>query len=130
MERCRFRNNENRQNIQRQLKFYDDQTDNYLQTHYHLYWLQKWNNHLHSNVATHLTRGIGYYEEYKTDRNFLEYGLTPVVGLDTLETTDLVRQKWLDNYFYGITAALKLFRFYPHPAFLSNRVFAIFSSFV
>ncbi|MDS1031070.1 TonB-dependent receptor [Porphyromonadaceae sp. NP-X] len=89
-----------------QLKFYDDQTDNYLQTHYHLYWLQKWNNHLHSNVATHLTRGIGYYEEYKTDRNFLEYGLTPVVGLDTLETTDLVRQKWLDNYFYGITAAL------------------------
>ncbi|HOJ66440.1 MAG TPA: TonB-dependent receptor [Paludibacteraceae bacterium] len=90
-----------------ELKFYDNQTDNYLQTHYHLYWLQKWNSHLHSNVATHLTRGIGYYEEYKIDKKYAEYGLTPaIIGFDTLKTTDLVRQKWLDNYFYGITGAL------------------------
>ncbi len=88
-------------------QFYDNQTDNYNQTHYQLHWLQKLNQNFHINAAAHLTHGIGYYEEYKTDRNYIEYGLIPdtIAGL-TLETTDLVRQKWLDNYFYGVTYAL------------------------
>jgi len=86
------------------VKFYDNQTDNYNQTHYQLHWLQELNPNLHMNTTAHYTRGLGYYEEYKTEREYPEYGLTPaVVKGDTLENTDLIRQKWLDNYFYGLT---------------------------
>ena len=87
-------------------QFYDNQTDNYNQTHYQLHWLQELNPNLNLNVAAHLTRGLGYYEEYKTDRKFLEYGLTPdTIAGKARKKTDLVRQKWLDNYFYGLTYA-------------------------
>ncbi|MGB4576592.1 MAG: TonB-dependent receptor [Paludibacter sp.] len=89
------------------IQYYNNQTDNYNQTHYQLHWLQELNAKLHLNATAHLTRGIGYYEEYKKDRSYPEYGLIPaVVDGETLETTDLVRQKWLDNYFYGATWAL------------------------
>ncbi|MEA4852161.1 MAG: TonB-dependent receptor [Paludibacter sp.] len=88
-------------------QYYDNQTDNYNQTHYQLHWLQEFQPALHLNVTAHLTRGIGYYEEYKKDRVYKEYGLTPdTLAGKALEKTDLVRQKWLDNYFYGLTYAL------------------------
>ena len=88
-------------------QYYDNQTDNYNQTHYQLHWLQEFQPALHLNVTAHLTRGLGYYEEYKKDRVYKEYGLTPdTLAGKALETTDLVRQKWLDNYFYGLTYAL------------------------
>lgn len=88
-------------------QYYDNQTDNYNQTHYQLHWLQELTPKLHFNATAHLTRGKGFYEEYKLDRNYLEYGLTPdTLAGAALEETDLVRQKWLDNYFYGITYAL------------------------
>jgi len=86
------------------VKFYDNQTDNYNQTHYQLHWLQELNPNLHINATAHYTRGLGFYEEYKTARKYLEYGLTPaVVDGVTLKKTDLIRQKWLDNDFYGLT---------------------------
>lgn len=85
-------------------QFYDNQTDNYTQTHYQLHWLQELTPQLNMNLTAHLTRGKGYYEEYKRNRDFNEYGLLPAIhGADTLSSTDLVRQKWLDNYFYGLT---------------------------
>ena len=88
-------------------QYYDNQTDNYNQTHYQLHWLQEIKPALHLNVTAHLTRGLGYYEEYKTDRKYKEYGLIPDTIAGIAQTkTDLVRQKWLDNYFYGVTYAL------------------------
>ncbi|HMT29097.1 MAG TPA: TonB-dependent receptor, partial [Bacteroidia bacterium] len=39
--------------------------------------------------------------------SFLDYQLEePVVGTDTITETDLVRRKWLDNDFYGVTWTL------------------------
>ena len=88
-------------------KFYDNQTDNYNQKHYQLHWLQTISALLHLNTTAHFTTGKGYYEEYKTDQNYSKYSLTPATENNTLlETTDLVRQKWLDNNFSGITSAL------------------------
>ncbi len=89
------------------VQFYDNQTDNYTQTHYQLHGLQEITSSLMLNVALHYTKGEGYYEEYKKDRKYIEYGLTPVVeNGETLKKTDLIRQKWLDNDFYGATFAL------------------------
>lgn len=81
---------------------YNNQTDNYQQDHYQLFFNQVLNSNLNLNVASFLTRGKGYYEEYKAEQAFTDYGLSDfVIGSDTITTTDLVRQRWLDNYFYG-----------------------------
>ncbi|MCC8145287.1 MAG: TonB-dependent receptor [Bacteroidales bacterium] len=87
--------------------YYDNQTDNYNQTHYQLSLLQMLNPSLNLNVALHYTRGLGYYEEYKTERDLIQYGLKPVVLEDTtLTQSDLVRQKHLDNHFGGMIFSL------------------------
>ncbi len=85
------------------VRFYDNETDNYQQDHYQLIWNQKINENWSSNIAFHYTIGKGYYENYREDADFAEYGLTPVAGQTT---TDLIRQKWLDNDFYGTVFSL------------------------
>lgn len=85
-------------------RFYDNETDNYQQDHYQLHWNEKLSNKWNTNLAFHYTKGKGYYENYKADAKFSSYGLTPIViGGTTIKKTDLVRQKWLDNDFYGTT---------------------------
>jgi iron complex outermembrane receptor protein len=80
--------------------YYDNETDNYKQDHYQLHWNEKWGINWSTNLAVHYTKGKGYYENYKESANFLEYGLTSVANETS---TDLIRQKWLDNDFYGTT---------------------------
>lgn len=81
-------------------RFYDNQTDNYQQDHYQLHWNEKVSEKWNTNLAFHYTKGKGYYEEYTENQSFADYGLLPV-GTET--GTDLIRQKWLDNNFYGTT---------------------------
>ena len=85
-------------------RFYDNETDNYQQDHYQLHWNQRLNDYWNTNVALHYTKGAGYYEQYREDENFANYGLTPItIGGETINTTDLIRRRWLDNDFYGTT---------------------------
>lgn len=81
---------------------YDNETDNYTQTHYQLFFNQQVGKRFHFNTALFLVPGKGYYEQYKADEDFAKYGLPyPVNGMDTTYTSDFVRQLWLDNDFYG-----------------------------
>jgi len=81
---------------------YNNQTDNYQQDHYQLFFNQVLNSNWSLNIASFLTRGKGYYEEYKAEQSYADYDLENVViNSDTISSTDLVRQRWLDNYFYG-----------------------------
>lgn len=81
---------------------YKNQTDNYQQDHYQLHFTHRFTNKLNMNISGHYTKGRGYYEEYKTNAKFSSYGLTPVIiGGVTINKTDLIRRKWLDNNFYG-----------------------------
>jgi iron complex outermembrane receptor protein len=84
---------------------YDNQTDNYTQTHYQLFFNHAFNNDWSLQTAAFLTRGYGYYEEYKSDEAFADYGLSN--PSPAITTTDLVRQRWLNNYFYGQNASLQ-----------------------
>jgi iron complex outermembrane receptor protein len=85
-------------------KYYDNNTDNYRQTHYHLQFAQQFDNRWTGHATLHLTRGIGYYEEYRQDRNLREHGLPNVViDGETIKKSDMIRQKCMDNYFYGLT---------------------------
>lgn len=84
--------------------FYDDQMDNYRQTHYQLLL-----NHIFSlawnlNIAFHYTNGFGYYQEYKNGRSLEEYGLKPFYlpgNSEPQKKTNLVRQKLVDSNFGG-----------------------------
>jgi iron complex outermembrane receptor protein len=91
-----------------QTQYYEDQTDNYKQTHFILNYSSKLSESLHFNTSLHYTRGKGYYEQYKQDESFPDYGLEDVVltGGEIISTTDLIRQKWLDNHFYGMVFGL------------------------
>ena len=85
-------------------RFYDNQTDNYTQSHYQLHYSYRMTNQLNGNIALHYTRGAGYYEEFRQDDSISSYGFEPVeVGSEIITSTDLVRQRWLDNHFAGIT---------------------------
>ena len=83
---------------------YDNQTDNYQQDNYQLLFSQQIGKRFLVNAALHYTYGRGYYEEYEENSAFASYGLPNVItGNDTITETNLVRQKWLDNHFYGFT---------------------------
>ena len=84
-------------------RYYDDQTDNYHQQNYQLIWNQRLGQVLSLNAALHYTKGKGYYEEYKRKRTLFEYELDPQM---TWAVSDLVRQKKMDNDFYGAVASL------------------------
>ena len=85
-------------------RFYENETDNYQQDHYQLHWNEKVSNNWSTNLAFHYTKGKGFYENYKEDAKFSSYGLAPIViNGATIKKTDLIRQKWLDNDFYGTT---------------------------
>jgi len=100
--------------------YYKDQTDNYWQNHYQLFYSYEANNYLNINLSGFVVTGKGYYEQYKEDENISDYGITPfwigsdsIVGLTSLEledssitTTDIIRQKWLDNIYYGSSVSL------------------------
>jgi iron complex outermembrane receptor protein len=82
---------------------YKNQTDNYTQNYAQVLINQKISDVLSFNGALHYTKGFGYYEEYKTDQDYAKYGIKPAVA--GTASTDLVRQLWLDNDFYGVTYA-------------------------
>jgi iron complex outermembrane receptor protein len=86
---------------------YPNQVDNYSQDHYQLHTSHRFSEYVTANAALHYTRGKGFYEEYRYDNAFSAYGLPDaVVGSETVSSTDLVRRRWLDNYFYGLTYSL------------------------
>lgn len=82
--------------------FYDDQTDNYRQTHYQLLFNHIFSPEWNLNIAFHYTNGLGYYQEYKNGRKLKEYGLKPFIyeGKE-IEKSNLVRQKLVDSNFGG-----------------------------
>ena len=81
---------------------YDNETDNYKQDHYQLFFNQDITKRLKFGTGLFLIHGKGYYEQYKADQAYTDYGLpAPIYGNDPITNTDLVRQLWLDNDFYG-----------------------------
>ena len=83
---------------------YNNQTDNYSQTHYQLFYNKNINSQWKWNTAFYLTTGKGYYEEYKAGVNFSDYFIDIARKMNV--PSDLVRRRWLDNSFYGQIAAL------------------------
>ena len=94
---------------------YDNEVDDYTQSHYQLHFSHFFNTKFKVNAALHYTRGFGYYEQYKgigqnalinyySQENLADYGLDTIFTSsgDTIAQTDLIRRRWLDNHFYGL----------------------------
>jgi len=99
----------------RRYNFYtwQDEVDNYSQLNNQLVLNQKLNRHWFFNTTLHYTKGNGYFEQYQYEENafddnhFSDYGLAdPIIGNDTINTSDFIRRRWLDNDFYGLVASL------------------------
>jgi len=84
---------------------YDNEVDDYTQTHYQLFFSQRLNSKLNFNTAFFLTKGKGFYEQFKADQKYSSYRM-PDAPSGT--RSDMVRQLWLDNDFYGNIFSLQL----------------------
>jgi len=86
---------------------YANQVDNYNQDNYQLHFIHRFSNKLDMNVAAHYTYGRGYYEEFRNEDDLADYGLDPVIlGSDTVNQSDIIRRRWLDNHFVGVVYGL------------------------
>lgn len=86
---------------------YPNQVDNYKQDHYQLVSSHTLTKNMTLNLNGFLVRGLGYFEEFKTGDKLSKYKIANVVvGNDTIRRSDVVRRRWLDNYFYGSTFSL------------------------
>ncbi|WP_041295649.1 TonB-dependent receptor [Dokdonia sp. 4H-3-7-5] len=86
-------------------RFHENQVDDYKQDHYQLHWNQRYDNNWSTQLSLNYTYGRGFFEEYKEDEDLAFYSISPVViGSETIETSDIIRRRWLDNDFYVASA--------------------------
>ena len=98
--------------------FYDNQVDNYSQTHYQFHWNEYLNSNWNIALGFNYTHGSGFYEEYNDlwynqnisfggDTSFDYLKLNPFqVGEITVTDSENITQKWLDNDYYVLTLGL------------------------
>lgn len=83
--------------------YYPDQKDNFIQHHFQLLLAQRLGDYFRLNAALHYTKDRGYYNQYKTGRELVEYGLQPFYDADgnLVRKSDLIRLKYNYNGFGG-----------------------------
>lgn len=81
---------------------YDNETDNYKQDHYQLFFNQLFGKRFSFSSALFSTNGEGYYEQYKGDQEYSKYNLpNPPSAGSPITKSDMIRRLWLNNEFYG-----------------------------
>jgi iron complex outermembrane receptor protein len=73
---------------------YENEVDNYQQDHYQFHWNEKINENWSTNIGLNYTKGQGYFEQFKDNRDAADYNNLIVDG------TDVIVRRWLDNTFY------------------------------
>ncbi|MCB0807384.1 MAG: TonB-dependent receptor [Bacteroidales bacterium] len=87
--------------------YYKNETDNYQQDYYQFHLAHRFAKNLNLTSTLFYTHGEGYYESFRNDDAFTDYGYNDIfIGGDTISETDLVRQKWLNNDYYGLNLAV------------------------
>jgi iron complex outermembrane receptor protein len=86
------------------LKYYNNETDNYRQDNYQLHAIHSFSEKLTINLTGHYTKGKGYYEQYKEDEKLSKYRMPDVIvdSNTTINRSDIIRRRWLDNDFIGV----------------------------
>ena len=64
---------------------YEDEVDDYAQTHFQLHYNKKFSTKTYLNLATHYTKGSGYYQQYiGTEHNSILYNGDYIFGQNEL----------------------------------------------
>ncbi|MDX1477484.1 MAG: TonB-dependent receptor plug domain-containing protein [Saprospiraceae bacterium] len=79
---------------------YDNEVDDYTQTHYQLHWNASVFTQIQTFVSLNYTRGKGYFEQYKSVAGSDGF-FTDFLERNGIGGADAVRRRWLDNDFYG-----------------------------
>ena len=92
--------------------YYADQFDNFVQHHFQLLFSQRIGEWFNINAALFYTKDDGYYDQSKTGRTLVEYGLQPFMNADgeLVKKSDLIRLKYNVNGFGGGQATVNFRR--------------------
>jgi iron complex outermembrane receptor protein len=87
------------------IRFYENEVDDYTQDHYQVFWNQRYDTNWSSNVSLNYTYGRGFFEQFKEDADLAFHNIEPIIiGGEVIETSDLIRRRWLNNNFYAVNA--------------------------
>ena len=87
---------------------YEDEVDDYTQRHVQLHLTHQFQPNLKATLAGHYTRGFGFFEQFRQDDDFSDYGLNdPIINGGAISSGDFIRRRWLDNDFYGALFSLQ-----------------------
>ena len=99
------------------IHYYDNESDNYVQTHYQLNYTHRFSRGLFWSTTFNFTKGDGYYEQYKAGHDYDGYPgeklekfgfATPyVVGGVSYKRSDFLTRKFMDNGCKVINTTLK-----------------------
>lgn len=86
--------------------YYDNETDNYLSNILQLMLTRELSDHWFLNISLSYNNGYGYYENYRYNRRYSDFGLQPQT-IDGVEytKTDFIRRKMMSNDFYVANAS-------------------------
>ncbi len=85
---------------------YDNQVDDYQQTHYQLLFDQQLGDNGTLNVTLFRVLGAGFFEQFRENDRLDRYGIAPIaIGDTSITRSDLIRRRWLDNTLDGINAS-------------------------
>ncbi len=82
---------------------YDNEVDDYEQTHYQLHFSHQFSDYFSANISGNYTRGKGFFEQYKDGEEVGDYFPN---SPDASEEGDAIRRRWLDNHFYAFVYSL------------------------
>ena len=87
------------------IHYYDNETDNYSQNHLQCTWLYAPMAGVHWSTTLNYTRGDGYYENYKQNRRYSDYGLPDqeVAGA-MMKRSDMIQQAKMGNSHYVLSS--------------------------
>ena len=91
--------------------YYDNETDNYYSDIVQLTLTRELNRYLVLNAGLSYNYGYGYYENYREDNDFADFGLPAqtVEGV-TYDSSDFIRRKLMENDFYVANIGLNYTR--------------------
>lgn len=91
--------------------YHDNETDNYYSDILQLIFSREFNKNLYLNVGLSYNHGFGYYENYRYNRKYSDFGLEPQ-SIDGViyERSDFIRQKLMRNDFYVANIGLNYIR--------------------
>lgn len=88
--------------------YYDNETDNYCQHHLQLNYTHSFSDRLAWSTTFNYTRGDGYYENYKEEREFSKYLLqNPVIDGVEYDEGDFITREALANDYYVLNSDVR-----------------------